>query len=744
PTPPAAAAPEPRAPAVATPAAAASPEPGPSVPFTLSDADDAVSTTRDIDAGIDWSQCAGPRPVSATVMAGASQGAELVADADAVVMDETGQAATLRGNVHLTDGTQELFADQVTYERATDVITAAGDVLVRRPEGRIAGQRAAFERRTDHARIEQVEYRIPSARGRGTADVAEFLGNAQSRYENITFTTCRPGNEDWLLSAGTLEVDHAEGLATADNAVLEFKNVPIGYLPTFTFPIDDRRRSGFLLPSGGYSSKNGLDLKVPYYFNLAPNYDATFAPRYLSKRGLMLGGEARLLTDHYRSELFGEIIPNDREFEEGGARGAGALRAAALDFGSNLSTTSITHLERAGELRYRGDDWGLLGRLQYYQTVDRATATANRPYARLPQLAFTFDRPSTTGLRYLADGEYVYFHRKDSTVGHRVDVKPGVSLPLRQVWGFLEPKVQARYTAYRLDDQEVAGLTDASPDRLLGIFSLDGGLYFDRNTEWFGTALRQTLEPRLYYLYVPDVDQDDLPVFDTTALDFNAGSLFRDNRFNGPDRQGDANQLTLYVGSSTLADATGAEVLRVGAGQILYFADREVTLPGAAVEDDATSSLVGDIAVYPAAGWELRAIAEWNPHDSLFEQALAEARYRGRDGRALYASYRLRDAPADVNDVDQTDLAFVWPIGDRTRVIGRWNYSLIKRESLESAFGIEYGECCWRTRAIVQQYVDGADDDKNLAFLLQLELYGLGQLGNDIDEFLKERIYGYR
>jgi LPS-assembly protein len=714
-----------------------------------------------IDAGMDWASCrviAGSPDIRVAPDAEAGP-VEVVADA--AVTQFAPQQAVFSGNVLLTQGELQMQADELVLNRETGVADARGNVLLLHPDIRIAGSAASYQLETGQGQIEQASYRIVPMRARGDAEHAELLGEGKSKYSNISYTTCRPGESDWLLSAGALELDQEEGLGTADNATLRFMGVPVLYAPTFTFPIDNRRRSGLLVPSIGSSDSRGLDVSVPYYLNLAENYDLTLTPRLMSKRGLMLGGEFRFLTETTRGELAAEILPDDSEYEgDNSLRGAasldsftqfntrttGALRLNYVtdddylsDLGDSLAVTSVTHLERAGELRYFADTWDLLGRVQYYQTVDEDISPEDRPYSRLPQLlAYLEDPDGISGTSYQLAAEYVNFHRTDSMRGHRITLAPGISLPLRETWGFVEPKLGARYVGYDLTDVD-PGIDD-SASTFTGLFSLDSGLYFDRSTDWFGNGVTQTLEPRLFYLYVPEEDQDDQAVFDTGVFDFNFDNLFRENRFNGPDRIGDANQMTLALTSRMLSDQSGTELLRASIGQILYFEDREVTLPGETVADDSSSALAAELAARLGGGWYTRGGIQWDPHDGSgnTDQALAQLGYRDDDNRVFNLAYRLRDGVTE-----QTDVAVYWPVNEQFSLIGRHNYCLQENRLLEALAGIEYGECCWRLRAVARRYTNNSGDDHDTSFLIQLELNGLGRFGDDIDKTLERGIYGY-
>jgi LPS-assembly protein len=717
----------------------------------------------DLDAGIDWDSCPSTLGLTAGPVVSDSafdESQPIEVSADAAVAELAPERASFSGKVDLTQGTMRMQAEELQLDRIAGEINAQGDVLLIRPDVRVAGETASYNLNERRGDVGQARYRVSAARARGDAAHAEFLGDGLSRYRDISYTTCAPGDDAWMLNAGELELDQNEGLGTARHATLRFKGVPLLYAPTFTFPTDDRRRSGLLIPTIGQSSTNGFDVSVPYYFNLAENYDLTLAPRLMSKRGAMLGGEFRALTPTTEAVLEAEFLPNDRIYDAN--RGAARLRSSTRfnartvgnlrlgyvsdddyleDLGNSLAATSTRYVERAGELNYYGDTFDVLGRLQYYQTIDPAIPPRARPYSRLPQLLVDLNDPyGLAGSTYHLDAEYVNFHRENSLRGHRVNLFPRISLPLRETWGFVEPKVGAHYTTYRLDDQLV-GLDD-SPSSFTGLFSLDSGLYFDRSTSYFGDAAVQTLEPRVYYLYVPYTDQSDQPVFDTGLFDFNFDNLFRENRFNGPDRFADANQATLALTSRFIADATGAELLRANIGQIFYFQDREVTLPGEIATTDNRSSFVGELAAEFGAGWRARAGLQWDPHadgGGNTEQGLVQINYRDPDRRTFNAAYRLRDGVTE-----QTDLAIYWPINDAFSVIGRHNYSLQEDRLLEALVGVEYGRCCWRIRGLLRQFANSSGDDTNLGFFVQLELRGLGRLGNDIDEVLERGIYGYR
>ena len=689
----------------------------------------------------------------------------MLIDADGSILEQTQNQVRLEGNVEVRRADTLLEADSVLYQRTAETLDAEGNVYFEQPGLRLSAAQAHFDLASNQGELEQVSYRLSDQGARGEADSASIESRDLTHFKQINYTTCKPGQNGWLLEADELDIDKASGVGTARHAKLRFKGVPFLYLPYASFPIDDRRKSGFLFPSIGESDRRGTDIAVPYYFNIAPNMDATFTPRIMSKRGLLLGGEFRYLQERHGGQVRAEILPNDREVadDQESMRGALSFRSNGSpapgwtfdtdinyvsdndyldDLGDSLAVTSTRHLERLGQIRYTGTDWSLLGRTQYYQTIDDSIALSDRPYSRLPQILFDLRRPNQVyGLTYHLQSEYVNFGHSDSDniKGHRFDLQPGVSLPLVRRWGYLTPKASIRYTGYTLDNQ-LPG-SDNNPDRLLPTFSLDGGLFFERSANWFGDAIIQTLEPRIFYLATPFEDQDELPNFDTANVTFGFPSLFQENRFSGSDKIGDANQLTAALTSRILSDTTGAELLSASIGQIYYFRDREVQLSGETVENESSSAIVAELLSDLSRNWRLRAGIQWDPHQNKdnVDNGLFSVRYKDGDERVINAEYNYtRD------NVEQTDLSGRWPMNDRWSLVGRWTYSQLFDETVQAFAGVEYDNCCWRVRLIGQQLLTDIDDDPVNSVLLQFQLKGLGGWGDADDDFLETNISGYR
>ncbi len=668
----------------------------------------------------------------------------------------------LHGNAIMNRPGERLTADYLSYDNSTDMARARGQVRLVQQGITVTGTRAELQTGTRKGELQDAHYRLPARHARGSAQAFYLEGPGLKRLQHATYTTCDAGHDGWLLSARQVNLFQNEGIGVARDVKVAFKGVPILYSPYLSFPIDDRRKSGFLMPSFGSSGNSGTDIQAPYYWNIAPNRDATITPRIMSKRGIQLGTEVRYLNRRDRGQLNLNYLPSDREY--GADRYQVAFRDTATpmshvatdvlfnqvsdaryfqDLGNNLSTASITNLERHAQATYYGSWWSLFGQAQDYQTVDTTIPVASRPYQRMPQLRFQATPPlNAGGLDYRVDAEYVRFARPDnppgSPLGTRIDLKPRVSLPLGGAAYFVTPALAVEYTRYQLQDTAPGQPTD--PSRTVPLFDVDSGLFLERNVTFGAQHFVQTLEPRAYYLYVPYRNQSDIPVFDTSLYDFNFEQMFQPNRFSGPDRVGDANQLTLAVTSRLLEPETGAQNLSASLGQIYYFRNRRVTLsPNTAPATQNSSALVGDINLQLSADWQTSAGLQWDPHARQTDLAGYQFRYRRDNRHIANFAYRYRR-----NLLKQTDLSFLWPLAGAWSAVGRWNYSLLDRQTVDAFIGAQYDSCCWAVQIVSRSYINGIGGQRNHSLYLQLVLKGLGDIGNPIGTLLESGILGYR
>lgn len=677
--------------------------------------------------------------------------------ADRADLQEVGKS-TLIDNVQVVRGEHEqLEADRVVYDKGAGTLEATGSVQLWKDGSYAEGTGASMDLEADIAAMQSGSYMVTDSHARGEAREIEFEGSELIRIKDAYYTTCNPGDADWSLEADFVRIDRVEEVGFARNVLVRFHDVPIFYSPVMTFPTGDKRKSGFLAPSFGVTGETGVEFTVPYYFNLAPNRDATVAARAMSNRGVMAQGEYRYLMPWGEGLVGGEFMPNDSQRDDSRAalhiehRGYFAPRwhtDVLVDWvsdgeyfeelGTNLSIASQQFLERRGDLLYNGGGWTLLGRVQEYQTLNSAIPQASRPYERLPQLVFaTTDRSMNREFDFDLYAETVHFERRDSITGARLDLEPSVSFPIRTAGTFFEPRLSLRHTAYLLDNTPTG--TDDSPSRTLPRFSADTGLFLERDVTLGGRELQQTLEPRAYYVYVPYENQDALPVFDTGEFSFSFSQLFRNDRFSGADRMGDANQLTLALTSRLLDPGTGDELVRASIGQIRYFRDQRVQLPNQPRNNENSSDLVADVLANIYGNWRVGAGVQWDLEDGTTDKNAFSVRWQPDNRRIINASYRyVRET------TEQTDLSFRWPLSRNWGAVGRWNYAPADGRTLEAFLGFEYESCCWALRAVGRRYLNDGQGGYNSGVFLQLELKGLAGIATSGADFLERSIPGYR
>ena len=713
-----------------------------------------------------WALCPPVKRSTTKVSSADRSNAEINLSSDSADLAKDG-ISTFKGNVEITRADQRLLADTVDYNRDKEVALAKGNVSLEDSSIAIGGDELTLNLKDDKSTVTNAKFNLYEKHGRGEAERLRRNGAKNvTRLKNTTYTTCPAGNNDWQLNADKIKLDHEAGVGTAKHVSVNFMGIPFFYSPFMTFPIDDRRKSGFLTPTFGSSDESGAEFSIPYYWNIAANRDATITPRILGNRGFQLGGEYRYLSKLSKGQVSAEYLPSDNEYDDDDrylfsyqntTDFTSRFRVNAdinyvsdrdyfEDLGNNIRISSITHLERRLDASYSSDHWSVTGLVQGYQTIDRTIATNSRPYERLPQVVFNANYPDQHfGLDYGLRAEAVNFDRDNSVSGTRFDIQPSVSLPLRNSYGFITPKIGLRYTKYDLDNT-FAG-TNSSPDRSVPIFSVDSGLYFDRETSFAGRAMTQTLEPRLYYLNVPERSQNSLiidesgqgVVFDSGLFDFSFDQLFRENRFSGADRVGDANQLTAAVTTRFIDQTSGIERASASLGQIFYFEDREVTLPNGLVETDDTSDIVAEVSARFTRNLSARAGVQWDPNDNETEKGVASLRYQTEDKHILNLAYRHR---RDL--LEQTDFSVNWPISNRWNAVARWNYALDQERTIDAFAGLEYENCCWIARVVGRQYINDLNQDgENFALLFQLELKGLTSFGDEVKKFLGRGILGY-
>jgi LPS-assembly protein len=721
-----------------------------------------------------------------------------------------------QGEAELRRTTTALTADQLTYWKVEDEMEAVGNVRYTKEADRMSGPKLRLNLSENTGFFEQPSYsvtrskedqkqayspalgaavqpvrKLPSFLPRdkkqktaiatiagevvdagqtlttasGKADRLEFRGENRMRMTNATYSTCSAEDPDWYARVADLDLDYDREVAEGRDVTVVFKDVPLFYSPWISFSLNNKRKSGFLAPTFGTSSKSGLEFTLPYYWDIAPNMDATIAPRLMSKRGLQINTEFRYLNYDYQGQARVEWLPNDRLAGRNrygysflhlhpnlGHGFSGLVNVSGVsdgtymrDLSTRITEASQGNMLRQGVLSYGGGWWSATANMQVYQTLqDPALPPVSKPYERVPQLLLTASRPDFVGgTAFAFRGEYVVFDHPTLDTARRLTFYPQLSLPLLMPAWYVTPKIGLHSTRYDIERRSSTG-----PDsvvRNLPVFSVDAGMAFERDLDWFGKGLTQTLEPRLYYLLVPQRTQNQIPVFDSGLADFNFATIFSDNIYSGVDRIADANQLTAALTSRLIDPQTGEEYVRGMVGQRYYFAKQNVTLPGESARPGGTSDFLAALSgrlmprTYADVAWQ------YDPRDGETERFVVGGRWQPDFAKVLNASYRYtRDHTfsGGTPGIRQVDFSGQWPLGRGWYGVGRFNYSLKERKIIETIGGLEYNGGCWVGRLVLQRYAS-ATGDTNTALFVQLELNDFSKIGSNPLELLSRRIPGY-
>ncbi len=723
-----------------------------------------------VEPSLDWEDAdKSPRDVPARVSA-----AQAEWEGDVVKMD---------GGVTITRGNTQLTADSADMDRRTNRVNLHGNVVVRQPHLKISGNRADVTTDNNFGNVIDARMLDYKAGIRVTADKLTRRKESVIELDQATYTLCPPDDESWRLDSTRIRLNRETGRGEASHTVIRVADTPVFYTPYVNFPIDDRRQSGFLWPVMGKSA-SGLDFAIPYYLNLAPNYDATLTPRLISNHGTMLEAELRYLNRYSSWVASGTRLKSDEASGEDrwlmALQENGRLnsyfstfidynRVSDDDYFRDFSINSLnvkrqTALNQQAGINLGYVNWFSSLQVQRYQIIDELVA---EPYRRAPQ--FTLGRSADGDnfkLDYSLFTEITRFDHTDpdSTTdigspwitGVRTYIEPGISFPMRWTSSFFNPEFRLRYVGYDLDRPDALP-GETRPHASVPQAILDAGVFFERDASLFGLTYQQTLEPRLYYLYSPYQRQNDQPLFDTNRLTFDYQQLFQPRRLIGQDRLEDFNQLAVGVTSRVIRDETGIELGRASIGQIFYFADRRIDATiNDSIDDQANSAVAGQVVLQPTASLWSTTNALWDQSNNRIEQANTSLHYRAGNGAIFNAAYRYHETDPTVstlaNGLRQVDASAAIPLNRRWRVFARFNYDLDLHSPLEDLVGVEYEDCCWFVRiayqrAALAEELDVVGDpvlERDETFMIEFQLKGLGGLGQKMNSLLQESIWGYR
>ena len=704
--------------------------------------------------------------------------------------------AVLEGDVQVSQGYRQVRSDRAYIDQKSRKVILQGNVQFREPGILLLGSEAELNSSSREIQIKDTTYLLHEASIRGSATRLTRTEDERIVINDATYSTCQPDDTAWKFVTNEISIDQREGFATVKNARLEISDIPVFYFPWVTFPINDQRSSGLLFPTISANSKNGVDILQPIYWNLAPQYDVTFLPRYLSERGLALGAEFRHLTQWSETTINSSWLPNDRGGREseridpmtgrsiyaGEDRyiaslehrgGNGSPWSAAMDFNyvsdsdyftdlGDMSSlrTNQTHLERRSALSYRKGHWTYGLASEDYQ---RISERVEDHYALLPKIYadayYRFDHNLTLNIAQ----SYSYFHHRDESrvQGSRRNLEYSLTWNKLTPWGYIKPKAEFRHIGYALQNTLTP---DDNPSISAPAISIDSVLFLERDASPLG-QFTQTLEPRVYYLKRKFQDQSRLPDFDSRIYTPSYDNLFRDNRYSGGDRLSDEHRVTLALTSRFIDKKTGQERLQLSLAQALHLDDRQVVLQ---TTDEATGELNAShrnqspLALRFSAlidgNWRVNSELIYDNHDNNVEKNSVTLRYKNADQQLVNLTYRhIQKLPQFRNnvgidqDIRQIDLSSFLPLKRNVTWIARWNYDLTHHRPLEIFAGFEYNSCCWRASLVARRHLQRDDDiffpeehlEAENSILVQIQFKGLAGAGGPIDSILQKGIYGY-
>ncbi|AOE49118.1 LPS-assembly protein LptD [Kangiella sediminilitoris] len=683
-----------------------------------------------------------------------------------------GTKAYLTGDVKVTQARQTLTADTLTADNITKSYRAEGDLLFTNDNFVVGADSLDYYSLQGSTEIQNTQFHLYSNNGNGRAKEIRVDNKQLLTLTDTDFSTCPQDQRSWVFESEEIIIDRQSGWGKAYNSVVKIADIPVFYLPYITFPVDDRRKTGLLPPSFSNSNRNGRDISIPYYLNLAPNYDLTLTPRYMTSRGSMLGTEFRYLTESNAGELFFEYLPNDKaasadspenlpekrwqynvnhltQLSENWTSGIVARKVSDdsfyQDFGGSIQDSNQDILSQNLYVQYLTKGWFMRTEYKDWQLLNSPVER----YTIEPKIQLTrFFEPNDNEFEAKISSELTRFTKDNADSAERYHIEPSIGWSHETLYSFFRPELSFAYTHYKQTD--VTNNLE-TVDRSLPTLSIDTGLFFERSLNFNDEELTQTLEPRVFYLYTPYQDQSEIGIFDTSLPTFNFTQLFSRNRFSGIDRIGDANQISGAL-TSRILDDEGREKASVSIGRTVYLKDRKVTLLNMPVETNKQSGLLAEVNWRWTENIEVKSAIEWDDQESETTHGLVNMHYEPKTNHIINLGHRYRKTLTRTQE--EAELAFAWPLAQDWRLLGRYNQDLTENRTNDSFLGLEYESCCWAVRVVGRRYINiqldsqGAllpnqPDEHSSGVYVQFVLKGIGSLQGSTTQFLEDSIYGY-
>ncbi len=699
-------------------------------------------------------------------------------------------------------------AGRIDYDQVQDRLQADEGVRIQRDHTRMQGPRLDLRLDSFQGHFEQPRFDLLQTGGYGEADRVDFLDSARATVHRARYTTCgrNPGPgwlPEWLLQATRMDLDEEESSIVARGVQLRFMDVPVLALPALSFGLTGERRSGWLSPLVGVDTVNGIDLQMPYYWNIAPHRDATVTPRTMSKRGVSAETEFRYLETDYSGQARLNLMPHDSlrdtrrwglSLQHSGSVDTGLSSLGRLGLGLSLSRVSddqywkdfprsgsganlaLTQrlLPSSASLHWARDGLTMMAQVQRWQTLQDPLSSSyiTPPYDRVPQIQVGYNFWSVAGpelsvladtTRFEADFSRLPANMGVARNGERSLVQAQLSRPWTRPWGFVTPAIKLHATRYQLDTPVDSG--QRTLQRVLPTLSLDTGLTFEREIRWFDRQVLQTLEPRAYYVRTPYRAQDMLPVYDSGATDFNLSTIFSDNPYVGQDRIVDNDSLTLGLTSRIFDNRSGAQMMRMGVAQRIRFSGQQVVLPGQTAAASGLSDLLLGAGIRWDDRWAFDGTVQMDSQSDRVQRSTLQARYSPGPYRVVNAAYRVNRGVSE-----QVDIGWQWPLrelfgrgksaagqgcsgpaagagqglGDgRWYSVGRLNLSVPDSRLVDTLLGLEYDGGCWLGRVVFER-LSSTPGSASTRLYFQLEFVGLARIGSNPLRTLRDNIPRYQ
>ncbi len=700
------------------------------------------------------------------------------------------QRTHLLGNVKVTDAKSIISAEEVLLDHDKQYLLASGGVSIESKEAFFSAN-SLETNANNETNLTNASFVLFGNNANGNAETIKVNALAETDLTNLTFTTCPIGNDSWQFATSEMNIDPESGRGEAWNTTLRVGGIPVFYFPYINFPTDDRRKSGLLTPAIKTSDSNGLDISQPVYWNIAPSMDAEFFFRQIEKRGDQIGAEYRWLTEKTLAEWEFEWINKDKQVSallenntqntplayHSEERWLNQLMFQAAfsdlwhlkvdtkrvsdseyfrDFGSGLDKTNETQLTSQMNLSFLNENWDINLFSRTYQSL-----IGNEAYRYLPGFNLNGDYLAESGLYWQLKSEWDNFEHKNinKTQGSRFNIQPSLSYPVNLSWGFFNPKISYQSSHYQQESQ----LTGAKQTitRNLPIVSFDSGLFFDRKMQLDGENYTHSLSPRFFYSYIPYRNQQAINLFDTALASFNFDSLWQENRFTGTDRVGDTNHVSLAIANSLIKDGDNNPLFNFSLGRKFYLQESKVHLNGVNLDmvNNKQSPWLADLTFNINQYTDLQGFIEWDDKSSSTNQAKTKIKFEPIANHIVNVTHRYRKvALIGIEDYvsEEADISFAWPINDQWRLVGRRYNDLLRKQTIETLFGVEYESCCWAIRLVAQKYLNSALDSFGMPITMSGEQYdqgiqvqfvfkGLGSAGNaGLSDLLESSIAGYQ